>query len=89
MATEPNDARLQILMKLREKFDMETALEEEMMNMFLRFCDRIRLHRAEIIRLGLQSDNLLVDHGRNCFGRLTGADMRNASHMMLAREELL
>ncbi|GJX34114.1 EEIG1/EHBP1 N-terminal domain-containing protein [Tanacetum coccineum] len=30
MTTEPNDVRLHILMKLREEFDMEAALEEEM-----------------------------------------------------------
>nr|GEY88846.1 hypothetical protein [Tanacetum cinerariifolium] len=81
--------KLQILMKLREEFDMEAALEEEMMNLFRRFCDRIRLRRAEIIRWGSQQDNPFVDHGREILERLTGADMRNGSHMMLAKEELL
>ncbi|GJZ42384.1 EEIG1/EHBP1 N-terminal domain-containing protein [Tanacetum coccineum] len=54
MATEPNDVRLHILMKLREEFDMEAALEEEMVNLFHRFLERIRLCGPEIISSSLQ-----------------------------------
>ncbi|GKD75339.1 hypothetical protein Tco_1333621 [Tanacetum coccineum] len=64
MATSPNDVRLQILMKLQEELDMEAALEEEMLNLFVRFLERVRLRRAEIIRLGSQPDNPIIDHGR-------------------------
>nr|GEV86746.1 hypothetical protein [Tanacetum cinerariifolium] len=78
MATEPNDARLQILIKL-EEFDVEVALEEEMLYLVRRFLDRIRLRMPEIIRLGSQPDNSLVDYGRDILESLTGTDMRNAT----------
>ncbi|GKB14014.1 hypothetical protein Tco_0847937 [Tanacetum coccineum] len=84
---KPNDVRQSILM-IREKFDVEATVEE-MMNLFCRFADRIRPHRPEIIRLGSQPDNPLVDHGREIMERLIGADMRNANNIMLARNELL
>ncbi|GKD99036.1 hypothetical protein Tco_1382933, partial [Tanacetum coccineum] len=45
-------------------------------------------HKPEIIRLGSHPDNLLVDHGREILKRLTGAYMRNANNMMLAKNEL-
>ncbi|GKB17058.1 hypothetical protein Tco_0850981 [Tanacetum coccineum] len=88
MATSPNDVRVQVIMKIREELDMEVALEEEMLNLFTRFLERIRVRRSEIIRLGLRPDNPLVDHGRELLERLTGADMRNAMQMMGARHEL-
>ncbi|GJY32991.1 hypothetical protein Tco_0417460 [Tanacetum coccineum] len=88
MATSPNDVRVQVIMKIREELDMEVALEEEMLNLFTRFLERIRLRRSEIIRLGSQPDNPLVDHGRELLERLTGADMQNAMHMMGVRHEL-
>ncbi|GKF52680.1 hypothetical protein Tco_0159590, partial [Tanacetum coccineum] len=72
MATSPNDLRLQILMKLQEELDMEAALAKQMLNWFSRFLERVRLRRSEIIMLGSQPDNLLVDHGRNILERLTG-----------------
>ncbi|GKC42900.1 bulb-type lectin domain-containing protein [Tanacetum coccineum] len=89
MATKPNDVSQTILMKQREEFDVEATLEEEMMNLFRHFADRIRLRRPEIFMLGLQPDNPLVDHGREGLERLTGADMRNANNVMLAKNELL
>ncbi|GJQ89091.1 hypothetical protein Tco_0000230 [Tanacetum coccineum] len=85
MASEPNDVKLQILIKLQEELDAEATLEEEMMNLFRRFCDRIRLYKAETIWLGSLPNNPLVDHGRESIERLTRADMRNASTMMLAK----
>ncbi|GJR57858.1 hypothetical protein Tco_1500020 [Tanacetum coccineum] len=88
MATSPNDVRVQVIMKIREEMDMEVALEEEMLNLFTRFLERIRLRRSKIIRLGSQPDNPLVDHGRELLERLIGADMRNAMQMMGARHEL-
>ncbi|GJS27137.1 hypothetical protein Tco_0487757 [Tanacetum coccineum] len=48
----------------------------------------IRLRRSEIIRLGSQPNDPLVDHGRELLERLTGADMRNAMQMMGSRHEL-
>ncbi|GJS22327.1 phospholipase-like protein [Tanacetum coccineum] len=74
--------------KLCLEIDMEAALEEEMLNLFTRFLERIRLRSPEISRLGSQPDNPLVDHGRELLERLTGADMRNAMQMMRARHEL-
>ncbi|GJZ57127.1 hypothetical protein Tco_0612621 [Tanacetum coccineum] len=88
MATSPNDVRIQVIMKIQEELDMEVALEEEMLNLFTRFLERIRLRRSEIIRLGSQPDNPIVDHGRELLERLTGANMRNAMQMIRARHEL-
>ncbi|GKD66284.1 hypothetical protein Tco_1308392 [Tanacetum coccineum] len=88
MATSPNDIRVQILMELQEQFDMEASLAEQMLNLFVRFLERVRLCRAEIIRLGSQPYNPIVVHGREILERLTGADMRNAMKMVAARHEL-
>nr|GEU53211.1 hypothetical protein [Tanacetum cinerariifolium] len=88
MDTSPNDVRLQIIMKIREELDLEAALEEETLNLFSQFLERVRLRRSEIIRLGSQPDNPLVDHGREILERLTGADMRNEMQMLGARHEL-
>ncbi|GKB87305.1 hypothetical protein Tco_0959577 [Tanacetum coccineum] len=88
MTTEPNDVRLQILMKLQEELDMKVALEEQMLNLFTRFLECVRLCMSEIIGLGSQLDNPLVDHGREILERLIGADMRNTMKMMAARHEL-
>nr|GEV40052.1 hypothetical protein [Tanacetum cinerariifolium] len=88
MATEPNDVRLQILMKLQEESDMEAALEEQMLNLFSRFLERFRLRRSEIIRLGSQPDNPLVDHGQEILERLTRVDMRNTMKMIATRHGL-
>ncbi|GKE16270.1 RNA-directed DNA polymerase, eukaryota [Tanacetum coccineum] len=41
MATEPNDARLTILMQLREEFDIEAALAKHMLNLMRRFANQI------------------------------------------------
>nr|GEU67267.1 hypothetical protein [Tanacetum cinerariifolium] len=88
MAASPNDVRLQIIMKIREELDMEAALDEETLNLFSQFLERVRLRRSEIIMLGSQPDNLLVDHGREILKRVTGVDMRNAMQMLGARHEL-
>ncbi|GKE34865.1 hypothetical protein Tco_1454187 [Tanacetum coccineum] len=88
MATSPNDVRVQVIIKIREELDMEVSLEEEMLNLFTRFLERIRLRRSEIIKLGSQPDNPLVEHGRELLERLTGVDMRNAMQMIGARHEL-
>ncbi|GKB94096.1 hypothetical protein Tco_0980233 [Tanacetum coccineum] len=88
MDTSPNDVRLQVIMKIQEELDIEAALEEEMLNLFSRFLERVRLRRSEIIRLGSQPDNPLVDHGREILEGLTRAGMRNAMQMLGARHEL-
>ncbi|GJU97778.1 hypothetical protein Tco_1327049 [Tanacetum coccineum] len=85
MATSPNDIRVQILKELQEQLDMEASLAEQMLNLFVRFLERVRLCRVEIIRLGSQPDNPIVDHGREILERLTGADMRNVMKMMATR----
>nr|GEX07280.1 transposase, MuDR, MULE transposase domain protein [Tanacetum cinerariifolium] len=88
MATSPNDVRVQVIMKIQEELDMEVTLEGEMLNLFTRLLEKIRLRRSEIIRLGSQPNNPLVGHGRELLERLTGADMQNAMQMMGARHEL-
>ncbi|GJS09161.1 hypothetical protein Tco_0365957 [Tanacetum coccineum] len=88
MDTSPNDVGLQVIMKIREELDMEVGLKEEMLNLFSPFLERVRLCRYEIIRMGSQPDNPLVNRGREILERLTGADMRNAMQMLGARHEL-
>nr|GEY99122.1 hypothetical protein [Tanacetum cinerariifolium] len=87
MATSQNDVRVQVIMKIQE-LDMEVVLEEEKLNHFTRYLERIRLRRSKTIMLGSQPDNPLVDHGRELLERLTGADMQNAMQMTKARHEL-
>ncbi|GJV09030.1 hypothetical protein Tco_1346686 [Tanacetum coccineum] len=66
---------------------MEAALEEQMLNLFPRFLERVRLRRSKIIRLGSQPDNLLVHLDQEILKRLTIADMRNDMKMMAAKHE--
>ncbi|GKF19566.1 hypothetical protein Tco_0068204 [Tanacetum coccineum] len=88
MATLPNDIRVQILMELQEQLDMEASLAEQILNLFARFLERVRLRRAKIIRLGSQPDNPIINHGREILKRLTGSNLRNAMKMVAARHEL-
>ncbi|PWA85448.1 hypothetical protein CTI12_AA147260 [Artemisia annua] len=89
MAIEPNDVRLSIFMRLREELDVEIPLAEQLLNLFRRFHDRVRKRRPEIIRVGSLPDHPLIDYGLYTLERMTGADMRNANNLMLARNELL
>ncbi|GJV58328.1 retrotransposon protein, putative, ty1-copia subclass [Tanacetum coccineum] len=74
---------------LRKEFDVEAALEEEMMNLFRRFANIIGLRMPEITRLDSQLDNPLVDRDRYISERLTRSDMRNVNNMMVAWNELI
>ncbi|GKC75358.1 hypothetical protein Tco_1126132 [Tanacetum coccineum] len=89
MATNPNDVGLTVLMSLQEAHDEESCLEEQMLNLMHRFADRFTRCMPEINRLKSLPDHLLIDYGRYALERMTGADMRNAASLKMARDELL
>ncbi|GKB72862.1 hypothetical protein Tco_0934274 [Tanacetum coccineum] len=89
MATNPNDVRLTVHMALQEAHDEESCLEEQMLSLMHRFADRFTRHRPEINRLMSLPDHPLIDYGRYALKRMTCTDMRNASYLKMARDELL
>ncbi|GKB35808.1 hypothetical protein Tco_0880750 [Tanacetum coccineum] len=89
MATNPNDVRLTVFMALQEAHDEEFYLEEQMLNLMHRFADRFTRLRPEINMLKALPDHPLIDYGRYALERMTGANMRNAASLKMARDELL
>ncbi|GJU57767.1 hypothetical protein Tco_1235533 [Tanacetum coccineum] len=88
-STNPNDVRLAVLMALQEAHDEESCLEEQMLNLMHRFADRFTRRRPKINRLKLLPYHPFIDYGRCALERMTGADMRNATTLKMARDELL
>ncbi|GJR49777.1 hypothetical protein Tco_1400298 [Tanacetum coccineum] len=60
-----------------------------MLSLMHRFTDRFTRRRPEINRLMSLPDRPLIDYGHNALERMTGAEIRNASYMKMARDELL
>nr|GEW11793.1 hypothetical protein [Tanacetum cinerariifolium] len=89
MATNPNDVRLTVLMAPQEAHDEEACLNEQMLSLMYRFADRFTNRRREINRLMTLKDHSLIEYGRYALGCMTGADMRKASYLKMARDELL
>ncbi|GJU46175.1 hypothetical protein Tco_1203441 [Tanacetum coccineum] len=83
----PNDGSLE--QAFAEAHDEESCLEEQMLSLMHRFADRFTRRRLEINRLMTLPDHLLIDYGCYALERITGADMRNASYLKMARDELL
>ncbi|GKD73313.1 hypothetical protein Tco_1331595, partial [Tanacetum coccineum] len=54
-----------------------------------RFANRFTRRRPKINMLMSLPDHPLIDYGRYALERMTGAEMRNASYMKMARDELL
>nr|GFC04778.1 hypothetical protein [Tanacetum cinerariifolium] len=54
----------------------------------LKLCARFTRRRPEINRLKSLPDHPLIDYGRYALERMTGADMRNATTLKMARDEL-
>ncbi|GKF27718.1 hypothetical protein Tco_0094060, partial [Tanacetum coccineum] len=71
MASNPENVRLTVLMKLQEAIDEEAILEEQIL-----FADRFTDHRIEINNLMVLQDHALVDYGKYALGCMTGADMK-------------
>ncbi|GKC36715.1 hypothetical protein Tco_1399385 [Tanacetum coccineum] len=89
MAINPNDVRLTVLMALQEAHDEESCLEEQTLSLMHRFTDKFTNRRPEINRLMALPDHPLIDYGRYALESMTGADMRKASYLKMARDELL
>ncbi|GJS42147.1 hypothetical protein Tco_0567190 [Tanacetum coccineum] len=89
MDTNPNDVRLTVLMALQEAHDVESCLEEQILNLMHRFVDRFMRRRPEINKLKSLPDNLLIDYGRYVLERMTCADMRITVKLRMAMDELL
>nr|GEX46634.1 ribosomal protein S14 [Tanacetum cinerariifolium] len=63
MASNPENVRLTVLMKLQEALDEEAILEEQMLALMRRFADRFMDHRVEINNLIVLHDHPLIDYG--------------------------
>ncbi|GKD43893.1 40S ribosomal protein S5-like protein, partial [Tanacetum coccineum] len=62
MASNPENVRLTVLMKLQEALDEEAILEEQMLALMHRFADRFTDRRVEINNLMVLHDHPLIDY---------------------------
>ncbi|GJW45510.1 polynucleotide 5'-hydroxyl-kinase NOL9, partial [Tanacetum coccineum] len=62
MASNPENVRLTVLMKLQEALDEEAILEEQMLALMHRFADRFTDRRVEINNLMVLHDHQLIDY---------------------------
>ncbi|GJX58338.1 hypothetical protein Tco_0289728 [Tanacetum coccineum] len=85
---EMQNALLTVLMALQEAHDEEAFLEEQMLTLMHRFAGRFTNHRPEINRLMTLPDHPLIEYGRYALGCMTGADMKKATYLKMARDEL-
>ncbi|GJW98296.1 hypothetical protein Tco_0180104 [Tanacetum coccineum] len=91
MASNPENVRLTVLMKLQEAIDEEAILEEQILALMHRFADRFTNRRVEI----KQSHGFLQDHvtcptmARTALGGRLGADMKKCVYLKSVRDELL
>ncbi|GJX72297.1 hypothetical protein Tco_0309468 [Tanacetum coccineum] len=89
MATNPENVRLIVLMKLQEAIDEEAILKEQILALMHRFADRFTDHMIEINNLMVLQDHALVDYGKYALGCMTGADMKKCVCLKSVRDELL
>ncbi|GJV65034.1 hypothetical protein Tco_1475862 [Tanacetum coccineum] len=76
-------------MTVQENHDEEACLEEQMLSLMHRFADRFTNRRPEINRLVTLSDHPLIEYGRYALGCMTRANMKKATYLKMARDELL
>ncbi|GJW84789.1 hypothetical protein Tco_0157934 [Tanacetum coccineum] len=88
MGANPNDVRLTVLMALQEAHDEKSCLKKQMLSLMHRFADRFIRRMLEINRLMTLPAHPLIDYGRHALERMIGADMRNASYLKMARDQL-
>ncbi|GKB21194.1 hypothetical protein Tco_0855117, partial [Tanacetum coccineum] len=62
MASNPENVRLTVIMKLQEALDEEAILEEQMLALMHRFADRFTDRRIEINNLMVLQDHPLIDY---------------------------
>ncbi|GJY96375.1 hypothetical protein Tco_0513285, partial [Tanacetum coccineum] len=89
MASNPENVRLNVLMKLQEALDEEAILEEQILSLMHRFADRFTDRRVEINNLMVLHDHQLIDYGKYALGCMTGADMKKCVYLKSVRDELL
>ncbi|GJZ52707.1 hypothetical protein Tco_0607592 [Tanacetum coccineum] len=89
MASNPENVRLNVLMKLQEALDEEAILEEQILSLMHRFADRFTDRRVEINNLMVLQDHRLIDYGKYALGCMTGADMKKCVYLKSVRDELL
>nr|GEY69097.1 hypothetical protein [Tanacetum cinerariifolium] len=88
MASNPENVRLNVLMKLQEALDKEAILEEQILSLMRRFADRFTDRRVEINNLMVLHDRPLIDYGKYALGCMTGADMMKCVYLKSLRDEL-
>nr|GFC61342.1 hypothetical protein [Tanacetum cinerariifolium] len=64
MASNPENVRLNVLMKLQEALYEEAILEEQIITLMHRFPDRFTDRRVEINNLMVLHDHPLIDYGK-------------------------
>ncbi|GJV64601.1 hypothetical protein Tco_1475429 [Tanacetum coccineum] len=89
MASNLENVRLNVLMKLQEALDEEAILEEQILSLMHRFADRFTDRRVEINNLMVLHDHPLIDYGKYALGCMTGADMKKCVYLKSVRDELL
>ncbi|GJS59681.1 hypothetical protein Tco_0654465 [Tanacetum coccineum] len=88
MASNPENVRLNVLMKLQEALDEEAILEEQILTLMHHFADRFTERRVEINNLMVLQDHPLIDYGKYALGCMTRANMKKCVYLKSIRDEL-
>ncbi|GKB09446.1 hypothetical protein Tco_0837758 [Tanacetum coccineum] len=89
MASNPENVRSNVLMKLQEALDEEAILEEQILTLMHRFANRFTERRVEINNLMVLQDHPLINYGKYALKCITGADMKKCVYLKSVRDELL
>nr|GEV49243.1 hypothetical protein [Tanacetum cinerariifolium] len=89
MASNSENVRLTVLIKLQEALDEEAILEEQMLALMHRFANRFMDRRVEINNLMVLHDHPLIDYGKYALRCMTGADLKKCLELKCVRNELL
>nr|GEV67142.1 hypothetical protein [Tanacetum cinerariifolium] len=88
MASNSENVRSNILMKLQEALNEEAILEEQILTLMHHFADKFTDRRVEINNPMVLHDHL-IDYGKYTLGCMTRADMKKCVHLKSVRDELL
>ncbi|GKC69296.1 hypothetical protein Tco_1115179 [Tanacetum coccineum] len=89
MASNPENVRLNVLMKLQEALDEEAILEEQILSLMHHFADRFTDRRVKINNLLVLQDHPLIDYAKYALGCMTGEYMKKCVYLKSVRDELL
>ncbi|GJZ72953.1 ribonuclease H-like domain-containing protein [Tanacetum coccineum] len=78
MASNPENVRSNVLMKLQEALDEEAILEEQILTLMHRFADRFTDRRVEINNLMVLQDHPLIDYAISRHWPVHQLDVKNA-----------